>query len=119
MSGNEPKEQNGSSRKRRGIDCVRLSLIIFALAVTCLFTRYILCYLCGYYQTSFSLMGWNYLLAMSGMFLLLVLLIVWIASLFCREECLWTTVIFLALLLIAMLKFVIPWPHDVLLYGLK
>lgn len=97
----------------------RASLIVLVLAVVCLITRYVLCYWCGYYQKSFAPIFWQELLALLGFILFPVLLIVWIVSLFQRKHRLWTTAMLAGLLAFMSLKYILPWPHDLILYGMR
>jgi hypothetical protein len=91
----------------------RVSLTVLVLAVVCLITRYVLCYWCGYYQKSFTPIGYQELLALLGLALFPVLLITWIFSLLQRKHRLWTTAMLAGLLAL------MPWPHDLILYGMR
>jgi len=82
-------------------------------------TRYALCYWCGYDQRSWSPIGFQGLLALFGFMLLPVLLIVWIVSLFQKQQRLWTTGMLVGLLALMGLKYILPWPHDLILYGMR
>lgn len=120
MNESEPKNQNEPARKKiRGLNYACFCPIVFILGVIVLLTRYILCYSCGYYQTSFTPMGYNYLLALFGLFLFLALFVVWIESLFRRQQRVWTTIAFAGLLALACLKYLTFWPHDMVRYGLR
>jgi hypothetical protein len=97
----------------------RASLTILVLAVVCLLTRYVLCYWCGYYQKSFVLIYFQELLALFGLILILAALTTWIVSLIQKKQRIWTTALLAGLFALWGLKYVLPWPHDLILYGLR
>jgi hypothetical protein len=97
----------------------RASLIVLVLAAICLMTRYVLCYWCGYYQKSFAPIFWQELFALLGFILFLILSIVWIISLLQRKHRLWITTMLAGLLAFMGLKFILPQPHDLILYEMR
>jgi hypothetical protein len=92
---------------------------IFTLAVVCLISRYVLCYWCGYYQESFAPIGLQELFAFFGLVLILAAFITWIVSLIKKQQRIWTTTLLAALFSLWGLKYILPWPHDLILYGLR
>jgi hypothetical protein len=92
---------------------------IFTLAVVCLISRYVLCYWCGYYQESFAPIGLQELFAFFGLVLILAAFITWIVSLIKKQQRIWTTTLLAALFALWGLKYILPWPHDLILYGLR
>jgi|GEM_PF-6859894 len=86
----------------------RVSLTVLVLAVVCLITRYVLCYWCGYYQKSFTPIGYQVLLALFGLIFYPVLLITWIFSMLQRKHRLWTTAMLAGLLTLWGLKYIMP-----------
>lgn len=97
----------------------RVSLTVLVLAVVCLITRYVLCYWGGYYQKPFTPFYYQELLALAGLTLFPVLLITWIFSLLQKKNRLWTTAMLAGLLTLMGLKYIMPWPHDLILYGMR
>lgn len=97
----------------------RASLIVLVLAVGCLIVRYVLCYWCGYCQKSFVPIFWQEFLALFGLVLILVTTVTWIVSLIQMQQRIWTTALLTALLSLWGLKYILPWPHDLILYGLR
>jgi hypothetical protein len=59
------------------------------------------------------------LLALFGLIFYPVLLITWIFSLLQRKHRLWTTAMLAVLLTLLGLKYIMPWPHDLILYGMR
>ena len=97
----------------------RTSFVILILAVVCLISRYVLCYWCGYYQKSFAPIGLQELLAFFGLVLIFASFVTWIVSLIQRQQRIWTTTLLAALFVLWGLKYILPWPHDLILYGLR
>jgi hypothetical protein len=97
----------------------RASLIIFVLAVVCLISRYALCYWCGYYQKSFAPIGLQELLAFFGLVLIFTSFVTWIVSLIKKQQQVWTTALLAGLFALWGLKYILPWPHDLILHGLR
>ena len=97
----------------------RASLMVLVLAVGFLITRHALCYWCGYYQKSFTPIFYQELLALLGFILFLILLIICIVSLIQKKQRLWTTAMLVGLLAFMGLKYMVPWPHDLILYGMR
>lgn len=64
-------------------------------------------------------MAWNYLLAVFGFLLLPGFFVIWVVFLIRKRQRLWATATLLSLLLLAGLKFIVPRPHDMVLYGLR
>ena len=93
--------------------------MILVLAVGCLTTRYVLCYCCGYYQKSFVLIFWQEILAFVGLVLIFIALIAWIVSLFQRKNRLATMALLLGLFSFWSLKYIVPWPHDLIRHGMR
>ena len=93
--------------------------MVLVLAVVCLISRYALCYWCGYYQKSWTPIGYQELLALFGFILFPAQLTVWIFSLFQRQHRLWTTAMLAGLFALWGLKFVLPWPHDLILRAMR
>jgi hypothetical protein len=105
------------------ITCVFFSkqapIIIFFLALICLMTRYVLCYLSGYYHFTALTLDLEALSALLGFILFPILLIVWIVSLFRRKHRLWTTAMLAGMLVFMGLKYILPPPDDLILYGMR
>lgn len=97
----------------------RASLIIFVLAVVCLMSRYTLCYWCGYYQKSFAPIFLQEFLAFFGLVLIFISFVTWIVSLIQKQQRVWTTALLAGLFALWGLKYILPWPHDLILYGLR
>ena len=97
----------------------RSCFVVFALAILCLISRYILCYTCGYYQESFSPISLQELLAFLGLVLIFVTFVIWIVSLVRKRQQHLATTLLVSLFVLGGLKYVIPWPHDLIIYGLR
>jgi hypothetical protein len=97
----------------------RASLLVLVLAIVCRMARYALCYWCGYYQKSWAPIGWQEILALLGFVFFLVLLILWLVSLFQRKQRAWTTAMLAGLLVLMAIKYVMPSPHDLILKGMN
>lgn len=82
-------------------------------------SRYALCYWCGYYQKSFAPIGLQELLAFFGLVLIFASFVTWIVSLIKKQQQVWTTALLAGLFVLWGLKYILPWPHDLILYGLR
>jgi hypothetical protein len=95
------------------------SIITFIIAVVCLIVRYVLNYWLGYYEESYTPIFNDIFLWLAGFILLLVLIIIWIISLFRKKHRLWTTTMLTGLLVLNALEYIMPRPSDLIIYGMR